>query len=119
MIAQLQCANCSMETHRLAAFQICWKCFHEPDVLEEFAEEARVGERPLPPRPTSALPGTRTKVHVLAARHEAGYQLWHEADAKVGDETTLPGTGPVPLRRRWTFTRGRGEGSIRVLKLPA
>lgn len=33
------------------------------------------------PEPTRAIPGTRAKLAVLAARAEAGQELWHEADA--------------------------------------
>ena len=43
-------------------------------------------ERPPPPRPTAALPGTEAKILVMAARYAAGFHLYHPADAKGGHE---------------------------------
>ena len=37
--------------------------------------------RPLPPCPTSALPGSAEKLAVMRARWEAGYAIRHPGDA--------------------------------------
>ena len=42
-------------------------------------------ECPLPPRPTTALPGTRAKIRVMARRVARDYQPFHPRDAKYDD----------------------------------
>lgn len=44
---------------------------------------------PPPPVATSALPGTDAKIAALTARYEAGYSLWHPADATITDAVTV------------------------------
>ncbi len=39
------------------------------------------GAHPLPPSPTSALPGTEEKVLVMIERCKGGYALFHPLDA--------------------------------------
>lgn len=45
---------------------------------------------PWPRRPTTAYPGTRSKLAVLEARAAAGEALWHPADARMNDESVRP-----------------------------
>ena len=46
--------------------------------------EAAAREERLPTTPTRAMPGSRTKVEILAARAIRGEELWHEDDANFG-----------------------------------
>jgi hypothetical protein len=58
--------------------------------------------RPLPPFPTSALPGTPDKVAVLAERARLRQALWHpqdarlDADGQVVHACTPPAALPEP-----------------------
>jgi len=45
---------------------------------------------PRQPRPVAVLPGTASKVAVLAARWAAGEALWHPADARLTDDCFKP-----------------------------
>lgn len=51
-----------------------------PNVVEAAHRGAWFEPRGLPDEPTSALPGSREKVMVMADRAEAGVDLWHPGD---------------------------------------
>lgn len=58
--------------------------------VEELAEaesilEGHPPERPLPPAPTDALPGTPERTRIEAERFRNGYHPTHPADARRGD----------------------------------
>lgn len=69
---------------------LCWRCYYgsrsrstrksHKSVMPS-ADRPRQGKRTLPPKPTTALPGTIDKIAVMAARFAAGYELWHPGDA--------------------------------------
>ena len=42
----------------------------------------KLGDKPLPPFPTAALPGTPEKVAILEERARRGFALWHPLDAE-------------------------------------
>ena len=50
-------------------------------------------ERPLPPFPTDAVPGSAAKVAVMAERYARGYHLHHPRDARMDQ----PGRVRVPV----------------------
>ena len=54
---------------------------HRQGVLVTHHGGETIHRLPLPPRPTTALPGTPEKIAIMAARLEAGYHLHHPKDA--------------------------------------
>jgi hypothetical protein len=48
-----------------------------------------VVERPLPPYPTMALPGSAEKIEVMMWRQKRGYHLYHPLDAKFSDDPRI------------------------------
>ena len=77
---------------------LCWTCYYAPGVRDQYPIDSRFatagvrdfnGRRPLPRRPTNALPGTPEKVKVLCERARLFQTLWHPLDATI-DDATLP-----------------------------
>lgn len=78
---------------------LCWTCYYAPGVTALYpitSKYARkgvgnvTGDRPMPPAPTTAAPGTEEKMQVLEARAEALQSLFHPADARfAGDQLPL------------------------------
>ncbi len=79
---------------------LCWSCYYAPGVRERYGSTSKYASRgngnfnslsPLPPNPTTALPGTPEKVLVLVERAKAGQSLFHPLDAKheEGRESAL------------------------------
>ncbi|HKI34637.1 MAG TPA: hypothetical protein VKA46_22465 [Gemmataceae bacterium] len=75
---------------------LCWSCYYKPGVRElypstsKFARrgvEDRIGRVPLPDAPTSAVPGSEEKVHILMERARKRQGLWHPADAPMDVES--------------------------------
>jgi hypothetical protein len=72
---------------------LCWRCYHVPGVKEQYpicSAFARRGVglfagRGKTPRPTTAAPGTKEKLAVLAARAAAGEELFHPNDCSTLD----------------------------------
>jgi hypothetical protein len=71
---------------------LCWAHYYDPAVRAQFPSTSRFAnrglaaldyERPLPPQPTSALPGTPEKVAVLEERALLGFGLWHPDDPQL------------------------------------
>jgi hypothetical protein len=69
---------------------LCWGCYYAPGVRDlypptsKFARhgvEDRLGQVPLPPLATNALPGSVEKMAVLAQRAAMRVSLWHPDDA--------------------------------------
>lgn len=57
-------------------------------------------ERPLPPEPTDAPPGSAAKVEVMRKRYWRGWQLHHPGDAKMDlgpRRVRAPVFGPKPV----------------------
>jgi hypothetical protein len=70
---------------------LCWECYDRPDVREQYpmkfvAPRYCQKPKPLPPEATDAQPGTPAKVEVLCHRFALRYDLWHPADARLGDK---------------------------------
>lgn len=68
---------------------LCWCCYYRPGVRDCYPPQlARqgvadsVGQRPPPPWPTDARPGSRRKVEVLCQRASKRWDLWHPEDAR-------------------------------------
>ncbi len=73
---------------------LCWSCYYTPGVREQYPSTSKFAQRgvddfngraPLPPTPTSALPGTPEKVAVLMERARLKQALWHPLDARLED----------------------------------
>ena len=74
---------------------LCWVCYQTTPVRRVYSRELRKGRRGVahgkPPRghapwSTSARPGTREKIAVLAWRAAAGFELFHPQDASTDDD---------------------------------
>lgn len=78
---------------------LCWSCYYHPGVKELYPSTSKYARRgvgnfagaaPLPPNPTTAIPGTPAKVAVLEQRAKLGQALYHPADARYeGDPRPL------------------------------
>lgn len=77
---------------------LCWHCYHVPGVKERYPVASSVyGRRGVglfvgrgkTPRPTTAAPGTKEKLAVLAARAAAGEELFHPNDCSTLDGHTV------------------------------
>lgn len=73
---------------------LCWNCYYTEGVRELYPITSKFARRgpgnfhgtaPLPPCPTTALPGTPEKVAVLAERARLRQNLWHPDDATAED----------------------------------
>lgn len=67
---------------------LCWKCYYEPGVRDHYPVTGQGngvkdinGNRPMPPWPTKAKPGSPEKVEVLCQRASKRWNLWHPGDA--------------------------------------
>lgn len=105
-VARTPCRNClKAPASRLWRRGLCWPCYQTPGVRTKFPVNEKVKRRgvmngfltpPLPPEPTSAVPGSEAKVEVMRARAEAGYCIFHPGDATL--EGVRGGCGrDVPL----------------------
>lgn len=74
---------------------LCWHCFYEPDVREQFEPIGTHGRRgvgsgytgyQLPETPTTAPPGSIEKLQVLEHRAAARRALHHPADARFAGD---------------------------------
>src|SRR5437879_5197507 len=72
--------------------RLCWACYYTPEVRNLYPSTSKYARRghgnfnhavPLPPFPTSALPGTPEKIAVLEERARLKLNLWHPDDATV------------------------------------
>jgi hypothetical protein len=70
---------------------LCWTCWFWPGVRERYGPVNKFGNRgsglcaagrKLPAVPTTALPGTSTKMVVMMHRAAAGVVLFHPEDAR-------------------------------------
>ncbi len=72
---------------------LCWGCYSRSAIRGLYCSakkteeelEATVKPGTATRRPTSALPGSRDKVRVLARRFARGNALWHVLDARRDD----------------------------------
>lgn len=67
------------------SYGLCAGCFATPETRKRHAPKRKinpVGERPPPPEPTGAEPGSPEKIAVLIWRAEMGFALWHEDDER-------------------------------------
>lgn len=82
------CRHCG---HRLVCrpLGLCWTCYHTAGVRELYGWRPReVNHAPkLPPRPTTAVPGTEAKIRVMRRRAEDGFMVCHPADAREPGDT--------------------------------
>ena len=69
---------------------LCWVCYYAPGVRDRYPSTSKFARRgvqdfngrvPLPPEPTTAMPGTPEKVRILAQRARDRQALWHPHDA--------------------------------------
>ena len=81
------CTKCKVNRPR----GLCWSCYYTPGVKDLYPSTSKYARRgvgnfnglaPLPPEPTTALPGTPEKAAVLAERARLKLALWHPLDAK-------------------------------------
>ena len=77
---------------------LCWSCYYTPGVRDQYPSTSKFARRgledfngrvPLPPFPTTAMPGTPDKVAVLEERARMRVALWHPLDAPVLSECEL------------------------------
>jgi hypothetical protein len=63
--------------------KLCVRCFRNVEICRRYRTPAYVDKMkaPLPPRPTSAAPGSLEKIKVLTARASLGQSLFHPDDA--------------------------------------
>jgi len=82
------CQHCQQSEARRPR-QLCWKCYRKLAVRERYASTSKFarrglgnfsGNRPLPPFPTRAVPGTPEKIAVLAERARLKLSLFHPDD---------------------------------------
>ena len=75
--------------------RLCWICYEAPGVRALYPPTSKYAQRgvanfngaaPLPPFPTSALPGSPEKIAVLMDRAEKRLSLWHPDDATTETE---------------------------------
>lgn len=85
------CQNC-LQRHVSKPRGLCYSCFRDLAirVLYQSTHPCAVrgiidgyGNRPAAPQPTRARPGTAEKFAILAARAEAGQELFRDDDAPV------------------------------------
>lgn len=70
---------------------LCWSCYYTPGVKEQYPSTSKYARRgvgnfsgnaPLPPTPTTAVPGTAEKLAVLEQRAKLKQAIFHPADAR-------------------------------------
>jgi len=92
----MRCRHCH-RAHVTRPRRLCWVCFYTPGIREKYPITSKYGRRgvldfygraPLPPLPTSALPGTPEKIAILQQRAKMRQQLWHPNDGVRDDEGT-------------------------------
>lgn len=81
--------------------QLCWVCYYRPGVRDLYPSTSKFGRRgvgnlngnrPLPPFPTQATPGSPEKLAILIQRAEMQLTLFHPDDA------TVVGPSPTPAK---------------------
>jgi hypothetical protein len=86
-----RCVHCGRR-QRNRPRRLCGPCHDRPEIRElypvvknsgrAYVNRCAAGGRPLPRRPTSALPGTPAKIRVMASRDARGELLHHPMDAQ-------------------------------------
>jgi hypothetical protein len=70
---------------------LCWSCYYTPGVKELYPSTSKyarrgvgnfTGNAPLPPVPTTAVPGSPEKLAVLEQRAKMKLAIFHPADAR-------------------------------------
>lgn len=72
---------------------LCFRCYEDRVIRCQYPADNSgrrgvgnfTGWQPLPAEPVPHPPGTPAKVAAMAARAEAGEQLWHPEDAGYGE----------------------------------
>lgn len=92
VLAAPVCRHCNRSTVTRPR-GLCWQCYYTPGVKDLYPSTSKYARRntsaipeqfgssPLP-EPTTAKPGTREKLEVIAARAKAGTALFHPQDAQ-------------------------------------
>lgn len=91
------CRHCGSVRGDSRCRRLCYYCYGDVVIRALYpslrpADRANWGgdntssSRPLP-APTAAFPGTPQKIEVLAARAEAGQQLWHPLDRGLDERS--------------------------------
>lgn len=79
---------------------LCWTDYYAPGVKELYPSTSKYARRgvgnfagcaPLPPKPTTAAPGTPEKIAVLRQRAELGLQLHHPHDLAYAPQSDTDG----------------------------
>src|SRR5206468_1886992 len=87
---------------------LCWSCYYSPGVRERYPSTSKFARRgvddfngraPLPPCPTTALPGTPEKLAVLMQRARLKQALWHPQDATLEDAPLPSADVSLPAAR--------------------
>ena len=78
---------------------LCYWCYHDPEIRAEYPKQSTSSNhrgfgneqvaKPLPAEATDEVPGTEAKIDVMAARAEAGFQIFHPEDAVVNEDDVL------------------------------
>src|SRR5438552_3173087 len=98
------CSRCKVNRPR----GLCWSCYYTPGVKERYPSTSKYARRgvgnfngnaPLPDVPTTAVPGTREKLAVLAERARSRQAMFHPADATYAGDPR-----PLEFFRRRTMT---------------
>ena len=89
--------------------QLCWSCYYAPGVRDQYPSTSKyarrgvgnfTGNAPLACEPTTAPPGTREKLDVLAERARMRQRLWHPLDvAFPGDPRPMALLGGMPREK--------------------
>lgn len=81
---------------------LCWTCYYSAGVREQYESLSKFGRRgpgntygraPLPPFPTTALPGSPEKIAILEQRAAAHQELFHPLDATLDTRAELGRVG--------------------------
>lgn len=91
-----ECVHCG-HFRDITGRGLCQPCHKNPEIRCMYARKNKYTEAfiepkkiPLPARPTTAIPGSETKMQVMSERAKAKTQLFHPADARYpGDPRTL------------------------------
>ena len=79
-----QCQSCRCESYRIMD-GLCYTCNTDPFIRGKFDPTTEKyfppPSRGRPPKPTTALPGSRVKMAVMAWRARNGYLIFHPGDA--------------------------------------
>jgi hypothetical protein len=72
--------------------RLCWSCYYTPGIRDLYPTTSKFGRRgpgnffgqaPMPPFPTSAMPGTPEKIALLMQRAQQRQQLFHPLDGAM------------------------------------